>query len=141
MLLMEMSYQQVKEDIYNYSIHKSICEELMEKNKINTKMAQTYSDMPKGKGTTYDGVSSEVFRRLVIEDRIKKLQNKMVYIDNAMYILDDFEKEVINYSKQGYKMTQIAVKMNCTRRKVESARDKAIDKIRVHLCGDERLSS
>jgi DNA-binding NarL/FixJ family response regulator len=137
---MEMSYQQIKEDIYNYSIHKSICEELLEKNKINTKMAQTYSDMPKGKGNTYDGVCSEVFRRMVIEDRIKKLNNKMVYIDNAMYILDDFEKEVINYSKKGYKMTQIAVQLDCTRKKVENARNRAIDKILEYICRDERLS-
>lgn len=103
-------------------------------------MAQTYSDMPRGKGNTYDSVCSEVFRRLVVEDRIKKLNNKMRYIDNAMHVLDEFEREVIEYSKQGYKMTQIAVQLDCTRKKVENARNRAIDKILDYLCKEESVS-
>ena len=50
------------------------------------------------------------------------------------------EREVIEYSKQGYKMTQIAVQLDCTRKKVENARNRAIDKILDYLCVDERLS-
>lgn len=133
-----MTFQQVKEDIYNYSIHETIRNELLEKAKVNTRMAQKYSDLPRSKGGTSDSVSSEVFRRLMLEMRIKKLDEKMVYIDQSMPLLNDFEREVINYSKNGYKMTQIAVKLNCSRQMVKYERNKAIIKILQYACKQEQ---
>lgn len=126
---MNITFKQVKEDIYNYYINESTKQELLDKSKINTKMSQTYSDMPRGKGGTADSVSSEVFRLMILESRIKKLNDRMKYIDEAECVLLDFEKEVIDYIKNGYKMSRIAVLLNTSRRKVVYIRDRAIKKI------------
>ncbi|HAU87455.1 MAG TPA: hypothetical protein DCW90_18815 [Lachnospiraceae bacterium] len=126
---MNITFKQVKEDIYNYYINESTKQELLDKSKVNTKMSQTYSDMPRGKSDTADSVSSEVFRLLVLESRIKKLNDRTKYIDEAECVLLDFEKEVIDYIKNGYKMSRIAVLLNTSRRRVVYARDSAIKKI------------
>ena len=128
---MQLTFQQVKNDIYNYAIHESIKKELIEKSKVNTKMAQTYSDMPKGSNVKSDRVSDEVCRRMLLETRIKRLNAKMAYIDEAMCVLDETERKVIEYIKQEYKMTRIAIVLRCPRRKVAYIRDKAIEKIWV----------
>ena len=73
--------------------------------------------------------SGEVFRRLVLECRIKKINERMEYIDKAMPVLNDFEKQVVDYLKQGYKMSRIAVLLKCPRRKITYTRDAAISKI------------
>lgn len=127
-----MTFQQVKEDIINYTANESIRDELMEKARVNAKMSQTYSDLPRSKGGTSDSTSSEVFRRLVLKCRIKQINERMEYIDRAMPVLNEFEQQVIGYLKQGYKMTRIAVLLNCPRRTIVYARDTAIAKIVKH---------
>ena len=119
----------MKEDIYNYYINESTKQELLDKSKVNTKMSQTYSDMPRGNGGTADSVSREVFRLMVLEERIEKLNDRTKYIDEAECVLHDFEKEVIDYIKKGYKMSRIAVLLNTSRRRVVYIRDRAIKKI------------
>lgn len=137
---MKITCKQVKEDLYNYYINESTIKDLLDKSRVNTKMCQTYSDMPKGSSNTFDSVSNEVFRRMMLEERIKKLSARMVYIDKAECVLHDFEKEVISYIKSGYNMSRIAVLLNVSRRRVVYIRDRAIEKIRKyvnenpHLC-------
>ncbi len=126
---MKITFKQVKEDIYNYYINESTKQELLDKSKVNTKMSQTYSDMPRGNGGTADSVSREVFRLMVLEARIEKLNDRTKYIDEAECVLHDFEKEVIDYIKKGYKMSRIAVLLNTSRRRVVYIRDRAIKKI------------
>lgn len=126
---MKITFKQVKEDIYNYYINESTKQELLDKSKVNTKMSQTYSDMPRGNGGTADSVSREVFRLMVLEARIEKLNDRTKYIDEAECVLHDFEKEVIEYIKKGYKMSRIAVLLNTSRRRVVYIRDRAIKKI------------
>lgn len=126
---MKITFKQVKEDIYNYYINESTKQELLDKSKVNTKMSQTYSDMPRGNGGTADSVSREVFRLMVLEERIEKLNDRTKYIDEAECVLHDFEKEVIDYIKKGYKMSRIAVLLNTSRRRVVYIRDRAIKKI------------
>lgn len=126
---MKITFKQVKEDIYNYYINESTKQELLDKSKVNTKMSQTYSDMPRGNGGTADSVSREVFRLMVLEERIEKLNDRTKYIDEAECVLHDFEKEVIEYIKKGYKMSRIAVLLNTSRRRVVYIRDRAIKKI------------
>ena len=140
---MTLTFQQVKEDLYNYYIHESIKEELLEKSRINTRLSQTYSDMPKGDGGTTDSVSNEVFRRMMLEIRIKRLNARLEYIDESMCVLNELEKKVIDYIKKGFKMTRIAILLSCPRRKIVYTRDKAIEKIReyanekVQICSNE----
>ena len=129
---MVLTFQQVKEDIHNYYINELIKNELIKKSIINAKMSQTYSDMPKGKGKTSDSGCNEVFRRLVLESRIKVIDEKMKYIDNAMCILDELERQTIEYIKKGYKMSKIANIIKCPRRKIVYATDRAIEKILKH---------
>lgn len=124
-----MIFQQVKEDLNNYFVNESIRNELSEEVKVNNRMSQTYSDLPRSKGGTSDSTSGEVFRRLVLECRIKKINERMEYIDKAMPVLNDFERQVVDYLKQGYKMSRIAVLLKCPRRKITYTRDAAISKI------------
>lgn len=126
---MKITFKQVKDDIYNYYINESTKQELLNKSKVNTKMSQTYSDMPRGNGDTDDGVCREVFRLMRLESRIEKLNARTKYIDEAECVLHDFEKEVIDYIKKGYKMSRIAVLKNTSRRRVVYIRDRAIKKI------------
>lgn len=135
----QMTFQQIKEDIYNYSIHESMRDELLEKRKVNARVTQRHSYTTRNTGYAADSVSGELFRRLGLEMRIKKINEKMEYIDQSMPLLNELEREVINYSKQGYKMSQIAIKLRCSRRRVEYERNKAIDKILKNLCGKEKL--
>ena len=74
-------------------------------------------------------MSREVFRLMVLEARIEKLNDRTKYIDEAECVLHDFEKEVIDYIKKGYKMSRIAVLLNNSRRRVVYIRDRAIKKI------------
>lgn len=131
----------MKEDIYNYCINESVKDELLEKSQVNAKLSQTYSDMPKGNGGTNDGVSNEVFRRLLLKDRIEKLEAKMLYIDRAEETLDEIERQVIQYLKRGYKMTRIAILLGCSRRNVVYIRDKAIEKIMIHANRHRKVKS
>lgn len=130
---MKITTQQVKEDIYNYATNKATRDELLEKSKMNTKLSQTYSDMPRAKGVVTDSVSSEVFRRLVLEVRIKQLNDKLNYIDEALHILNDSQKEVIEYIINGYRMTHIASIQKRSRGQVTYDRDKAIHKITLYV--------
>ena len=102
-------------------------------------MAQTYSDMPKGNSAKSDRVSDEVCRRMLLEVRIQRLNEKMKYIDDAMQLLDESERQVIEYIKKDFKMTRIAVLMQCPRRKVVYTRDKAIEKILEYVNKNEDL--
>ena len=124
-----MIFQQVKEDLNNYSVNEPIRNELSEEAKVTNRMSKTYSELPRSKGGTSDSTSGEVFRRLVLECRIKKINERMEYIDKAMPVLNDFERQVVDYLKQGYKMSRIAVLLKCPRRKITYTRDAAISKI------------
>lgn len=126
---MKITFKQVKEDIYNYYINEATKQELLDRSKVRTKMSRTYSDMPSGKGGIVDSVSREVFRLMVLEERIEKLNDRTKYIDEAEFVLHDFEKEVIDYIKKGYKMSRIAVLLNTSRRRVVYIRDRAIKKM------------
>ncbi len=130
---MKITTQQVQEDIYNYAINEATRDELLEKNKVNVRLNQTYSDMPRAKGGVVDSVSRDVLKKLLLELRIKQLNDKLNYIDEALHILNDSQKEVIEYIKCGYKMTHIASIQKRSRGQVTYDRDKAIYKIALYV--------
>lgn len=136
---MKITCKQVREDIYNYYINAATMQELLEKSNINTKMSQTYSDMPKGNNNTSDCVSREVFRRMVLEERIRKLRARMAYIDEAECVLHDFERDIIDQIKMGYQMSRIAVARNTSRRRIVYIRDRAIEKMRKYVNDNPHL--
>lgn len=124
-----MTFQHVKNDLDNYSINLSMMQELFEELKVNTKMSQTISDMPRGKNSISDSVSSEVFRRLVLKERIKMINERIEYIDEAIKRMDGLEKQIMEYVKNGYSITRIAVLVNRSRPTVTNIRNKGIRKI------------
>lgn len=88
-------------------------------------MSSTYIDyINEEQRATY---SNELKRQL----NILTIRNKR--IDNAMSILSDLEKDIINkLYKDDESITQVANELYMTRKTIRRIRDKAINKIRIN---------
>lgn len=74
-------------------------------------------------------VETNVIRKRDLEERKDKLQNELDQIDEAIQYINEEEKDVIEYIKQGKKLSDIARQLGYKRKRAETIRDSAIRKI------------
>lgn len=127
-----MKIKQVKKDLYNYAINKSLLDDLLEKHKVIPKITSGYSQNPRIVGKVSDKVCDEVCRRMDLEKRIKMIKAKVDYIDESFESLENSQKIIMKLIADGHKMSQIARKLNCSRSIIVSERNKAIEKIALY---------
>lgn len=127
-----MKIKQVKKDLYNYAINKSLLEDLLENYKVIPKITSAYSHTPRIVWKVSDKVGNEVCRRMDLEKRIKMIKARVDYIDESFELLENSQKIILKLIADGYKMSQIALKLNCSRSIIVSERDKAIEKIALY---------
>lgn len=102
---------------------------------IEGKVITTYGINPTG-GSGFSAsskVENIVIKRMSLDEKIAIQERELEVIDLSFEVLNDTEKEIINYIKSGHKMTVIAKKTNLKRSQVRHRRDTAIRKMTKYI--------
>ena len=128
----------MKEKIENYSINAKELERLRQK------YERLYSDTGKltasygfnyGGGSSFSSkVENVIINKMYVQERMEILEKEVETVDTSQKnALNDFEKEVIDYVKNGFKMSYIARIKKIDRKDIKKARDKAIKKMVLYI--------
>lgn len=126
-----MNLQTVKNDVRDYYANVNYRNTLLESHKkIGAKLTQCLTpDKIKSSNMGPTGVEKIVLDKMNLEERIKKINEHILYIDEAKKTLNVLEKEVITYIQNGYSIVRISDILFLNRYKVMKIRDSAIEKI------------
>lgn len=129
-----MNLQTVKNDLRDYYANVNYRNTLLESHKkIGTKLTQCLTpDKIKSSNMGTTEVERIVFEKMNLEERIKKINEHILYIDEAKKTLNIVEKEIITYIQEGHSIMRISYLVFLNRYKVMKIRDEAIKKILIY---------
>jgi|SRR5690625_1631401 len=96
-------------------------------NNIGGNITANIDDMPKGQGQTSDPVAMEVIRRDKASQWVRKLEEKVLFIQERIPIItDEREKAVLQCMLDGMSMVAIGKHMGLSRRHVYNIKESII---------------
>lgn len=129
----------MKEKIENYKLNEKELDRLYKKfiarNKDIGKITSTYGLNAGGGGFSFASkVENAVVNKMSIKERISVLEDEVYKVNvSQRNTLSELESEVIDYIKNGFKMSHIARLMKKERKDIKTIRDRSIKKMAYYI--------
>ena len=136
----KLTYEEllIKEKISNYMINSrevaSLEIQLGSLKDMNSIGSTKFGEVTGTTNLPSSKIENMVIRKLIIEEQLKNIKKELEDIDYAVNQLKGDEKEVVDLLILEYKISEIADKFNCKRKRIEIIRKRAFKKIYILIC-------